>query len=352
MKSNKLILVFTFVIGAMLLSACGGVMGASSWPGITATEDTVYVAYATDVLAINAGNGTQLWRYPEKADASRNFFAAPVINGEQLIVGDYANGLSAINLQNGTERWTYSEATGRFIGSPLVTDDLILAPSADHHLYALSQDGQERWIFKAKHGLWATPTVSGEIVYLSSMDHNLYALDLNTGRELWKVDAGGSIVHTPELSEDGRIFIGTLANEVLAIDVNGRIQWRVPTENAVWTRPTQYNGTVYFGDLEGVVYAVNVENGSIVWRKNLGAGAIVGSGVVFEDQIIFVTENGRVEAFGPGGESRWNRSFNGKLYSSPVVTGNRLFIGVVQGDNLLVALDSNGSELWTFTPVK
>jgi outer membrane protein assembly factor BamB len=163
MKSNKLILVFTFVIGAMLLSACGGIMGASSWPGITATEDTVYVAYATDVLAINAGNGTQLWRYPEKADGRRNFFAPPAINGEQLIVGDYANALSAIYLQNGSERWSFDTGKRPFHRQPAGVDSFILAPSADHNLYALKTRGQEQWKFTAGHSLWSTRlTVNGD----------------------------------------------------------------------------------------------------------------------------------------------------------------------------------------------
>jgi outer membrane protein assembly factor BamB len=352
MKSNKLILVFTFVIGAMLLSACGGVMGASSWPGITATEETVYVAYATDVLAINAGNGTQVWRYPEKADGRRNFFAPPALNGEQLLVGDYTNVLSAISRQNGTERWAFDGAEGRFIGSPLVVDGMILAPSNDHHLYALNDLGQMQWKFEAGHGLWGSPAADGEVVYLPSMDHNLYALRMSNGQEIWRVDTGGSIVHSPELSDDGRIYVGTLANEVLALDTNGNIRWRIPTDNAVWTRPTLHDGTLYFGDLDGTIYAVTADSGSVVWRKNLGSGAVVGSAVVLDDQIIFGTENGQLYAFGPGGESRWNQPFNGKLYSSPVISGNRVIIGIVQGDNLVVALDSNGSELWRFTPAK
>jgi outer membrane protein assembly factor BamB len=104
------------------------------------------------------------------------------------------------------------------------------------------------------------------------MDHNLYALNLNNGQEIWRVDAGGSIVHTPEVSEDGLIFVGTLANEVLAINESGNVRWAVPTDAAVWTRPTQYNGTVYFGDLSGTIYAVNVDNGNIVWRKTWPLG--------------------------------------------------------------------------------
>jgi eukaryotic-like serine/threonine-protein kinase len=351
MKSNKLILVFTFVIGAMLLSACAGAMGASSWPGISATEDIVYVAYATDVLAINAGNGTQIWRYPAEADGRRTFFAAPTINGQQLIVGDYANVLSALDLQTGGERWKFENATGRFIGGPLVVDNMILAPSADHSLYALNDLGQQQWKFTAGHGLWSTPAVNGDVVYLSSMDHFLYALSLNNGQEIWKVDAGGSIVHTPELSEDGSIYVGTIANEVLSIDANGRIRWRIPTDNAVWTQPTLLTPPCILR-FEWNIYAVNAENGSVVWRKDLAAGAIVGSAVVIDDQIVFGTENGQLHAFGPGGEARWNRAFNGKLYSSPVVTGDRIIIGIVQGDNLVVALDSNGSELWKFTPAK
>ncbi len=47
----------------------------------------------------------------------------------------------------------------------------------------------------------------------------MHALDIETGNQLWESEAlGGSIAGTPALSPDGVLYIGTIAEEMLAID--------------------------------------------------------------------------------------------------------------------------------------
>ena len=43
---------------SLLLSACTGAQVATSWPGMTVDQDTLYMSYASSVYAINANNGS------------------------------------------------------------------------------------------------------------------------------------------------------------------------------------------------------------------------------------------------------------------------------------------------------
>ncbi|HNS63841.1 MAG TPA: PQQ-binding-like beta-propeller repeat protein [Anaerolineaceae bacterium] len=348
-------LLLLLVAGALLLSACGGVMTASSWPGITGNGDVAYVAATTYVHAIRLSDGSEVWRYPEKAEPNRMFYAAPVLVGDQLIVGDYRNELHSINPDNGKLNWSFTGAKGKWITSPLALDTMLLAPCADHFLYALDLNGNLLWKFETGEPIWATPTTDGKFVYVASMDHHVYALDPATGQEQWKTDMGAAIIFTPTLSEEGILYLATLAREVLAVRNTGEILWRQSVENLVWSQPVVRNGSMYFADTSGKVYSVKTADGSIQWTQSIGgeAGtAALGVPAVLDDALIYGLENGELVAISYSGDRLWTRSVNGTLYSGPVLAGDRLLVGVTQGDRLVVSFDLNGNESWSFTPAK
>ncbi len=77
--------------------------------------------------------------------------------------------------------------------------------------YALDLNGNLLWKFETGEPIWATPTTDGKFVYVASMDHHVYALDPATGQEQWKTDMGAAIIFTPTLSEEGILYLATLA---------------------------------------------------------------------------------------------------------------------------------------------
>jgi outer membrane protein assembly factor BamB len=352
MKINRIVLIPLFLFAAVMLSSCSGVLGATSWPGLTSADETVYVSYATEVYALNAGNGSIIWQYPQEANAQRNFFAPAAVNEDHIYVGDYSNTLVALDRATGTEEWTFTEGSGRFIASPLLTDDLVVVPSSGRRVYALTKSGQKAWDFATAQGSWAVPVSDGEVVYQPSMDHFLYAIRQDNGALVWKTDIGAAAVSSPALV-DGRLYLGTLANEVIAVDAaTGAIDWHFSADNAIWNQPFFHEGTLYFGDLSGSVFAVDADDGSVVWRKTV-EGSVVAEPVFVDDMLVFVTETGNVTAMSLEGNNLWTVNINGKLYSSPEVVDNRIIVGVVDGENqLVVALDLSGSVLWSFAPSK
>ena len=352
MKKHLIYPIVILMAAGLFLTACTGGATASSWPGVAANADLAYLADGQFVYAVRLSDGQQAWKYPEKAEARRTFYATPILTTDgQLLVSSFDKSLFSLNPQGGQANWSF--LTGdRLIASPLVDGDTIYLPSADYHLYALDMKGNLKWKFKTGNALWAQPATSADHVYFTSMDHSLYALDKSSGNKVWSTELGAASVGTPVLGENGRLYIGTLNKEMLAIDAaTGRILWRTPTEGAVWSGPAMKSDAIYFGDLTGKFYALNPENGAILWTAQPD-GPIVGTPVITETALVFGTESGSLVALDFSGSQVWKREIGGKLYTTPLQAGSRYLAAVTQGDKLLAFLDENGNQVWGFVPPK
>jgi outer membrane protein assembly factor BamB len=346
-------LIFGITIIAGLLSACTGGLAGSSWPGLSASEDTIFVSGGTGVFAVRTTDGAMLWRYPEKPENTRSFYAAPEVLDDQVIVGDYLGVIHSLDPKTAMQKWMYSDQKGKIIGKVHSTDDAFYVPSADHSLYALNTNGNFLWKFTTDHSLWASPISNGDKIYFSSMDHYLYAVKSSDGSEAWRADLGGAAVASPALDQDGTLYIGTLANEIIALDSeSGTIQWRKPVTAALWSRVVAVDGALYFGDLEGNLYSLDANDGLPKWNLESVCGAVIGSPALTPEGLIYGCEDGQLVSVGFDGQRKWSLQFNGKLYTTPVVTSDRIIVAITQGDELLKAVDFQGKILWSFMPPK
>jgi outer membrane protein assembly factor BamB len=346
------------ILAAALLSSCsGGVVANTSWPGLAVDENTAYLAYGQHIYAINLSNGTEKWRFPAEADAKVSFFSNPVLTEDgQLLAGSYDFQLYSLNPVNGTVRWLFTRSKDHLIASPLATQELIFQPSSDHFLYALDLQGNFKWSFETPQPLWAQPATdtSCECVYQAGMDHKVYSLNAQSGAQKWvSEDLDGAIVGTPAYGPDGTLYVGTFGSEIIALNAeNGKVRWRFSSQGWVWGGPIYHEGVLYFGDLEGVFYAVDASNGSERWRLNPGTGAITGAPAILDGKISFTTELDYLYTVDEQGNPAWSKALGGKLHSTPVVSGDVILVTLLESDQLLVALDTEGTQRWSFTPAR
>lgn len=353
MKNKYILLIVTLLALTILLSACGIRVMPSSWPGITVAEDMVYVAYNNLVYALELDDGDDIWAFPEEPDRSQMFFANPVLTEDgQVLIGSYNNLFYSIDVETGRENWMTDEVSNYWIGSPLVTEDGIYAPNADHTLYAMDEFGNPTAVFTSEDALWAAPITDGEMIYLAAMDHNVYALPMSGSDPKWVRPLNGAIVNPPALSPEGVLYVGTFANEVVAIDSqSGKVLWEKPTSNWVWASPVYHEGLVYAADMSGKVYAFDAASGAPAWEFD-AKSPITGSPLVHDGTIYIATEGGEVFTLGIDGNRGWTETISGRLLSSPVAAGDLILFGVVDGesDEVIVALDTNGNQQWVFAP--
>jgi outer membrane protein assembly factor BamB len=353
----------------VLLSACSGGTGtATGWPGLSASEDTAFVAYNQHVYAVDITNGVEKWRFPEEANNKISFFASPMITPDgQLLAGGYDHVLYSLDPAGGDQKWAFpastdqTGATDRYVGSPLATEMGIFAPNADGNLYALDPQGKYRWSFTTERAQWAKPVTDPACtcIYLPSMDHRLYSINSQTGAVNWESEElGGALVGSPAFDPEGRLYIGTFNSEMLALDANsGKVIWRAPTSDWAWGGPVLKDGVLYFGDLGGTFYALDAAKGQEIWKAAVD-GVISDAPLVTDDTIYFGTEAGTLYALELNGKEKWKQPIkegdkNGKLYTTPVLAGDTLLVTATGTQPLLYAFDLNGAQKWTpFTPEK
>lgn len=373
--------IFLLIIASIILAACGARVSNQNWPGVSTaeTDEIVYVAYGPGVLALDVGERTALWQFPEESAAGLQFYAPPGVSEEQLVLGDFgASGglfspgstvtIYALENNNGQAtlpdvRWSRDDlATDRIVAEPLQAAGKVFVGTSDNHLLALdAASGELLWDFETGHSVWAQPTYADEIVYVASLDNFVYALDASTGAERWRAELSGSIAGHPVLVDD-LLYVSSFDRAVHALDADsGEEVWVADAEDWVWGAPAVNEGRVFFGDISGNVYAVDAASGEQLWTETVDGA--VQSAPLYVDGVLYVpsgqvegdeeTREGQLLALAADdGSERWRRQTPAPAFSAPVAVGENVVVAVQdQGVLHLLVYDmDSGDQVWDYTP--
>jgi outer membrane protein assembly factor BamB len=116
---------------------------------------------------------------------------------------------------------------------------------------------------------------------------------------------------------------------------------------------------LYLVDLNGIVYAVDAVTGELRWTEEIGelvqAGPAIGDGIVYvttagDPEVDKDERQGSLIALSTDdGEVLWQEQVPQPLYTTPLVVGDSVVVGLIEGSALLLKFDSNdGSPTWTF----
>ncbi len=290
----------------VFLSGCAqatALYAGSSWPGVTTTQDTIYVAFQNQVHALDPDEEGRraLWSFPVEPNNNIRFFAPPAVGEEIIVVADYENVLYGIDRVSGDLIWSVETGRQRAIGGAVIVGDIVYAATQEGRVYALNiDDGTILWDEQvATQSIWARPIVSedGETLYVNSLDRKMYAISADTGETQWSFpedeEVLGGMVGTPTLF-DGVLYFGSLNNRLYALDIESReLLWSYDTTNWVWSSPTiePETGLLVGADLDGHVFVLNAENGEPVWTFD-APGPVVGEPTIDTQngqRVVYVT---------------------------------------------------------------
>lgn len=370
-------IILFLILASFVLAACSGQVPNVNWPGLSVAGDVVYLAYGTEVLAINAATQSLIWRFPAERSTAQ-YYAAPAVDENGVVIGDFgaSNGMFSPKVivhtfglaEQPTNPLTVWEqpglATDKIVAPPLIVGDRVYLGTADNQLFALDRaTGTPLWDapFSAQSAIWGQPTYADGTLYVASLDGFVYAIDPETGAENGRWETSGAIAGSPIVVGD-QIFVGSFDSKLHALD---RLQfgvetWAYETPDWVWGAPAVADGVVYFGDLKGNVFALSAADGSLIWQKTV-TGPVQTSPIVADNVVYLVSQGdvqaktGQVTAFSTdGGAQLWQQSAPASVYTTPVIVGDALVVAL-QGnaDLLLAGFDrASGAQQWTFSPVE
>jgi outer membrane protein assembly factor BamB len=115
---------------------------------------------------------------------------------------------------------------------------------------------------KAAPGL--APVRAGEAVYAAASDGTIVRLEVRTGRQVWRINAGKRL--TAGVGADANLLVvGTDKGEVLAFRTDGTPLWQTRVSSEVLAPPLVGEGTVAVWSGDGRVYGLAAADGKTRW---------------------------------------------------------------------------------------
>lgn len=248
--------------------------------GVGANGRLVVVATSKgDVLAYSVEDGKPLWQ----AKVSSEVLATPVVGDEGVAVKSGDNRIHLLDAGDGGKKWVYQRATPplsvRGAGVPVFADRYIFVGYPGGKLVALSvQNGAPVWegtvaLPKGATELdrvadvVASPVVDGRQICAVAFQGRVACFDMGQGGAMtWSRDLSS----VAGLAMDSRyVFVSDDKGVVYALDrQSGSSLWKQDKlKGRRLSAPAVHRGLVAVADAEGIVHFISREDGSFAARQ-------------------------------------------------------------------------------------
>jgi len=289
-----------------------------------------------EIQAVNVNNGKRLgYKVMEGS-----IVGTPVLDGTRVIfaMSGLPESVAVMDLGNGDRVWTYP--AGPVESAPLLYEDLVYVTTLQGSLIALEKSsGEEAWKFAPEENgqpIRSSPASDGSVICFGSDDGHVYGVDRESGRMLWKTDAGASVFASPIITSD-LVIVGTIKGVVVALDAaTGSLKWSYATGSRIYSAAAGARNAIYVGSADGVLHALDPAAGTLLWEFEAGSviasAPLVASGLIFVgslDKKLYVLDAGT-------GQELWQFEAEGRIRVSPVLWGEYLL--VTSEDKYITAL--------------
>lgn len=322
------------------------------------TDDTVYSgAHVAQLFALERGNGNRIWQDPVALDPAPALmlWSSPIVVDDLLIIGIgsyqvffpvtpmFKGSVVGVDIRTGEIKWRTpmtdiggvsvwstaaidKELGWLFIGTGQPYDREPQSPMSDSLVALDYKTGELKWheqftegdVFQLgagaevgpDHDVGASPNLfkigNRKVVGVADKEGTYYTLDRADGAEVWrtKLTPGGA---------NGGVMASTAyhAGVIYVASNDG-------------TGQAGQGG----GSAKGVIFALNADDGSIKWRRDMVPGTF--GGVTYANELLFVpTLDGKIHALDTRneGEELWSDQVGATIGGGISVVRGMVFVG-------------------------
>jgi len=206
-------------------------------------------------------------------------------------------------------KWTRQLDQPTHTGAPpIVADGKVFVGTSWGNLLALDRNtGKTAWSYATNAPICGTPAFADGVVYVNSMDRHCHAVDARTAKRLWTLPTDAGIFAGPVVAPaEGKqaVFIAGRDGFVRAADAKtGKQLWKTPVGEMVMATPAYDSGVLYVGAGDNRVYAINADDGKVIWTSDKLPGmAIRDYWLVASQGVVICTTQLVLAAHGTYGE--------------------------------------------------
>jgi outer membrane protein assembly factor BamB len=271
------------------------------------------------------------------------YLSSPAVWQGAVYFGSGDGNVYALDASTGTLKWKFQ--TGDVVhASPAITGGTLFIGSWDSFFYALdAATGKEKWGFKTGEdpdthnqvGIQSSAAVMDGMVYFGCRDSNLYALDAATGEKKWAFNNKGSWVIGSPAVRDGKVYFAT-SDTGTFYEVDAKTGTPVFSLSynhwPLFSSPAIAGNLAYIGSHEGKLFAIDLAARKTAWTFSTDGSAQNGATYTKADGT-------------PNYEAVFTDDFYdtmvvavdkllgvGAVLSSPVVSGNVIYVGSSDGN--------------------
>ena len=329
--------------------------GSINQPPLRVNDVLIAIGAGRPLVALNVGTGTLRWQYDPPDGVWERAYAS---DGRLVFVGVGGGRLVALDAQTGQTRWAHDLGINVQL-PPLIEGDVVYVPTTfvgpalendpqrRAQLFALAiSHGQALWSFETGNYILQTPFRYGDDLYVAGVYHDpandieegghtrLYALSAVDGAVRWSYESEDGFPKSLYATEASVAFVG-YQDFINGVDAaTGKLRWRRDASN--WVPALSGVGhVIYYGAATTVVYAVNANDGQLVWQYNIPEGTfnyVLGAPIRVQDDLYFLTQHGDIVALNAlDGTLRWKLATGIRSRVQMTVSGGWLFIGDEDG---------------------
>jgi len=240
-------------------------------------------------------------------------------------------------------------------GMTIDSNRQLLFVANQHNVYAINlSNSQLKWQFPEKEDgnklFYAAPSLTpdGQLI-VGGYDHKLYSINPENGQLLWTFEqAKGKYIASP-LTTEKAIYASCTDENLYALDLKGNLLWSFHTKHAIWSKPVLHNGLLYLSAMDSHLYALNPDNGNMVWSTDMQGASVSSPTFDSEGNLYVGTFAKEMISMDSNGKIRWRTPTEGWVWSSPLLDDQQCYFGDISGN--FYSLDKNsGAIKWKIFP--
>ncbi|MBM4075306.1 MAG: serine/threonine protein kinase [Planctomycetes bacterium] len=298
-------------------------------------EDVFVPCLSGELVCLKRKTGEKVWGYKTVENVDKNSFApgfksSPSVVGDSIYLGDEEGTFHAIDRTTGKGRWKFPTG-GEIYSSAAVLDGKVIFGSYDNSLYCLNEaDGSRVWKFETQGYVHCAPAIAGGMAFIAGCDEHLRGIDVATGQQKVELPLETYLIASPAVVGD-ILYVGTYGSEVVAVNWKKReILWRYSAGQGEFPFHSSAAVTekqVVIGGRDKLVHGIDREKGTKLWTFPTRA-KVDSSPVIVGDRVFIGSNDGNLYELGlTDGKERWKHNAGKPISGAPAVGEGVLVVG-------------------------